>query len=269
MWKRSWWVCLALLSCSLPARLPAQQPLFAEDFESGMIDPKIWDGRTLGPADISIEEGEAAHGKYALRIHYPQTAAPGYAFIVAMFLPDLLREHLFGRAYVKIDAALPEAHTALIFAGSSGWPSSRFEEIGAAQGALRLSYRDIDRGEDVRSGGALPVGKWFLLEWELNDDPTTLKVWVDGKEAPVTEGGQKTDVASFKRPVLGDINRELVGGYLEFGVGVRVWGDAGASGNPAFDVYYDDIALGSTRMGGVKYVPVKKTARLISPPVGR
>ena len=41
----------------------------------------------------------------------------------------------------------------------------------------------------------------------------------------------------------------LVGaGYQEFGFGARVWG----APPKGFDVYYDDIAIDTRRVGGVK-----------------
>jgi hypothetical protein len=44
------------------------------------------------------------------------------------------------------------------------------------------------------------MGKWFLLEWEFNDNPTTLTIWADGQKSMVTEGGQKVDVSTFRWP---------------------------------------------------------------------
>ena len=41
---------------------------------------------------------------------------------------------------------------------------------------------------------------------------------------------------------------DLTGGYQEFGIGMRAWQNP----TPAMDVYYDDIAIGPTRIGAVK-----------------
>jgi len=195
-----------------------------------------------------------AHGKYALQVHYPDMATQSYAFLFAPHLPEALKGHLFGRAYVKIAPGLPQPHTVMLLSGEPGWPISKFEEIGVYQGKTQPSYqenkspRGQGRGEDVRHGEALPMGKWFLLEWEFNDDPSTLTIWVDGEKSPVTENGQPADFSTFKWPKGTDNSKNLVGGFEEFGVGARVWGAA----PQGFDIYYDDIAIDSKRIGAAK-----------------
>ena len=243
-------------SCVLPfaSRAMAQSgPLLTEDFESGQITSK-WEQRVTGVATLKVQQEQTAHGKFALQVHYPDMATQSYAFLIAAGLPAALKGHLFGRAYVKISPSTPAPHTVLVLAGGPGWPISKFEEIGVQRGTTQPSYqenkspRGQGRGEDVRHGEPLPMDKWFLLEWEFNDDPSTLTLWVDGEKSPVTEGGQKVDLSSFKWPKEASETRNLVGGFEEFGVGVRVWGAVPAG----FDVYYDDIAIDTKRIGPVK-----------------
>jgi hypothetical protein len=237
------------------AGLSAQtKPVFTENFESGQLDPKVWDQRVDGVATLKVQQDQAAHGKYALQIHYPEMAARSYAFIVAPHLPDSVKTHFFGRAYVKIDPATPPPHTVLLFAGGAGWPMSKFEEIGVQRNTFQPSYqenksgRGQGRGEDVKHAGPVPLGKWFLLEWEFNDNPSTLTIWADGELSQVVQGDQKTDSSLFKWPKGSDTDKDLVGGFEEFGFGTRVWGAVMG----AFDVYYDDIAIGTQRIGPVK-----------------
>jgi hypothetical protein len=248
-----------LLACclTLPAGgLFAQStPLFSEHFESGQLDSKVWEKRVTGVATIQVQQDQVAHGKYALQVHYPEMATQTYAFLIVPHLPGSLKGHLFGRAYVKIAPELPQAHTVLVFSGGAGWPISKFEEIGASHGTLQPSYqenkspRGQGRGEDVRHGiEAYPVGKWFLLEWEFNDDPSTLTIWVDGANSPVTENGQKADRSTFMWPKDSDNGKNLVSGFEEFGLGARVWGAVPHE----FDVYYDDFAVDAKRIGPVK-----------------
>jgi len=230
------------------------KPVFTENFESGQLDTKVWEQRVDGAATLKIQQDQAAHGKYALQVHYPEMAARSYAFIVATHVPDSVKTHFFGRAYVKIDPATPPSHTVLLFAGEPGWPISKFDEIGIYHDAFQPSYqenksaRGQGRGEDVRHAGPVPVGKWFLLEWEFNDDPSTITIWADGQLSQVVQGDQKTDLSSFKWPKGSENNKNLVGGFVEFGFGARVWGNVPA----AFDVYYDDIAIDTKRIGPAK-----------------
>ena len=37
---------------------------------------------------MAVEPVEGAHGKYALHIHYPESARGSYAIVVATHLPD-------------------------------------------------------------------------------------------------------------------------------------------------------------------------------------
>ena len=204
---------LILAAALTNVSLHAQQPLFTEDFESGTIDRTIWDIRTEGVATLFIQQEQAAHGKYALQVHYPQAAEPSFAFIVSAHLPDSVHTHLFGRAYVKIAASIPSGHTVLTLAGAVALPASKFQEIAMQDGVILHAETP-------------PFDKWFLLEWEFNDNPATLTIWIDGRLMQTMQG-------------------EHIGGFEEAGFGARVWGAV----PQAFDVFYDDIAIGTTRIG--------------------
>jgi hypothetical protein len=243
-----------LFLCFAWSAFGQSKSLFVEDFESGKVDPAVWEKRLTGTATVEVQQQQAAHGKYALQVHYPDMANQTYGFLIASHLPEPLKGHLFGRAYVRIEPGLSQQHTVLIHAGGAGWPISKFEEIGVYKGTLQPSYqenksaRGQGRGETVRHGEALPTGKWFLLEWEFNDDPSTLTIWIDGQVSPVTEGDQKVNLSSFEWPAKSGTTKGLVGGFEEFGLGARVWGAA----QGGFDIYYDDVALDSKRIGPVK-----------------
>jgi hypothetical protein len=235
------------------AGLSAQtKPLFTENFESGKIDPAVWDTRVAGTSTIAVEPAEGAHGKYALHVHYPEMASGSYAFVVATHLPATVEKHFFGRAYMKITSSVTPGHNPLIFAGEPGWQLSKFEEIGLYRLHWMPSFqenksaRDQGRGEvTFRSDVAPPLDQWFLLEWEMSDDPAFETLWVNGEVVPNTMNGEKVDTVKYTWPKGSDKTSNIVGGFKEFGFGARVWG----SPMTAFDVYYDDIAIGTSRIG--------------------
>jgi hypothetical protein len=253
----------ALLT-AIAGSLLAQKPVLTEDFESGKINTAVWDVRQKGGETIAVEPVEGAHGKYALHVHYPESERGDYAFIVATHLPDSVRSHYFGRAYMKISpTAPPKSHAPLIFTGEPGWPISKFEEIGLSNGDWMPSYQENKsaagqgRGEDThRSSVEPPADKWFLLEWEFNDNPTTITMWVDGQLVPNKVGGQDVTVVPFVWPKpnpnaatpVDSKTSNLVGGYQEWGFGNRVWQVPA----PSTDFYYDDIAISTSRIGPVK-----------------
>ena len=251
----------AMLAAGLYAQ---QKPVLTEDFESGKINPDVWDTRQHGGETIAVEPVDGAHGKYALHVHFPQDERGDYAFIVATHLPDSVRTHYFGRAYMKISpSAPPKSHAPLIFTGEPGWPISKFEEIGLSNGHWMPSYQENKspagqgRGEDTHASMVEPpADKWFLLEWEFNDNPSTITIWVDGQVVPNKVGGQPVDVVQFVWPKpnpnaatpVDSKTANLVGGFQEWGFGNRVWQVPA----PAMDIYYDDIAISTERIGPVK-----------------
>jgi hypothetical protein len=245
-------VVLASSAASLPAQ---NKPVFEENFESGKLDLAMWEPRVTGTATAQVEAADGAHGKYALHIHYPEMAARSYAFVVATHLPDSVRTHFFGRAYMKITPGLGTTHDPLIFAGEPGWPISKFDEIGTSRSDWMPSYQENKsaagqgRGEvTYRSDTPPPFDKWFLLEWEFNDDPATISIWIDGQKLANTMNGEKVDMVKFAWPKGSATTTGLVGGFKEFGFGARVWG----APQQGFDVYYDDIAIGTERIGPAK-----------------
>jgi len=247
---------LAALTAASATGLFAQgKPVFTENFESGKIDPSVWDQRVAGTATLAVEPVEGAHGKNALHVHYPDMAAASYAFIVATHLPDSVRTHFFGRAYMKITPTLGMTHDPLIFAGEPGWQLSKFDEIGASRGKIMPSFqenksaRGQGRGETTyRSDFDWPLDQWFLIEYEFNDAPSSITVWINGEVVPNMMNGEKVDTVKFDWPKgSGNVNN-VVGGFQEFGFGARVWG----APPKGFDVYYDDIAIGTSRIGPAK-----------------
>jgi hypothetical protein len=144
----------------------------------------------------------------------------------------------------------PTRHTVLTYSGSAAWPSSNWLEVGMYQGAFQLSYQQQDRtapvrGESVAFGKPMPTGKWFCMEWEVNDTPDTLTVWVDGELA-------NSETFTFK--TFG--NTDLIKGFANFGLGVRVFGPV----PEAFDIYYDNIAFDVKRIGPLKTPPAPMPA---------
>jgi hypothetical protein len=241
--------------------LMGQAPAFTETFESGKIDPAVWDQRVTGTSTVAVEAVDGAHGKFALHVHYPAISRNSYAFLVSPHVPASLSGHIFGRVYMKVVGDIGPTHNALMFAGGLTWPASKFYEIGtrgipnpmvpswmpsfqenkspAGQGRGEITYH---------SDGPVPIGKWFLLEWEMNDNPAAITIWVDGEKVVTTFNNEKIDTVKFEWPKGSGTVSGLIGGFQEVGFGARVWGSNAAE----FDVYYDDIAIGATRIGPAK-----------------
>ena len=218
---------------------PQPKPLFTEDFESGALDPNIWTQQVTGNNILTIQQDKVAHGKYALLARCPVAARATLALLFAKNLPAALHDHLFVRAYVYITPVIPDRHIIFFTAGTPGFPKSKYQEVASAHGLFQITFIDqADANEDWHSGGQVPLGRWFLLEWEFNDHPDRATVWVDGEQvldSPFT----------YHTP---EPSTDLVGGFTDISLGFRLRGDA----PEPFDIYYDDIALDTHRIGPVK-----------------
>ena len=247
---------LGLLATSAPALLAQGKPLFTEDFESGSLNAKVWQTKTGGMAEVTVQQEQVAHGKSALKVHYPVGGSRPYGFAVAGNLPDGLKQHNFGRVYMYISPGMPAGHGVLVTGGSAGFPMSNYLEVGVSGGKnIFLSYQrhapGLQSQETMARGGPYPVGKWFLLEWEFNDNPDKTTVWIDGElakeKAFVLSNNPKEDPLKEVDPKDGT-SAGLVGNFVEFALGFRSFGSAKAD----FDIYYDDLAIGTERIGPVK-----------------
>jgi len=266
--------CAGLLLAVSAVPLCAQAPVFTEDFESGSLNQAVWKTTELGNATATVQKTQVAHGKSALQIHYPK-GEKSFAFIVASHLPDSVRNHCFGRAYLYITPTMPAGHDVLLNAGTAGYPISNFLEIGASGGKnVMVSYQqnaaDIPRNETIARGMLYPVGRWFCLEWEFQDHPDRVMTWIDGEPAgelkdfvvkPRAPRAPRADpnapAAAAAAPAPAPVappqpdvpGTDLVKGFVDFSFGFHSWG-AGAKED--FDIYYDDIVIDTKRVGLVK-----------------
>ena len=118
---------------AVAAPAPKGPPLalpFNEDFETGSLKTDIWTPHEAGGATVKLVEGKGGYGKYVLQAHLPANAQRAFALIDTLRLPDTLRGHAFGRAYVFITPNGPTRHTVLTYSGSAAWPAANWLEVG-------------------------------------------------------------------------------------------------------------------------------------------
>ncbi len=230
-------------------------PLFSDDFEGDTLNTKMWLVKQNGNATATITQDNVAHGKNALKITYPAGARGAYAMLTTS-LPESLREHFYGRAYVFLHA-VPAQHSVLMLAGSPGYPKANWLEIGTDRGMFQPSVQAQDptptlaRGETVGyQAGTLPAERWFCLEWELLDKPDRVVLWVDGQ------------LYVNHALVYNDVSTGLIGGFFEYTLGFRTFAPAGARET---DVYFDDVAFGDKPIGQLSPVAAPTTAPTAAP----
>jgi hypothetical protein len=240
---------------------PACPGLVCEDFEGGSIDPAKWDTVTSG-GTLEVQTREVAHGKYALHLRGLGSGSDDWAILVAKGVPAALQAPVtFGRASMYFSAEVSASlHIQFPFAGHDGtgsaagpapFPKLRYLEVGSYHGQWQLAIDILDVSPLIEdssySGSNIPTGKWVCVEWEIDDQPERVTLWVDGAKAGVFDNTHinyssdgTTSGGTFYQGKTGGI----VGAFDTFGVGFHDWHPA-----KAFDVYYDDVVLDAQRIG--------------------
>lgn len=219
--------------------------LFCEDFEAVALGDAAanarWEPSGVN-ATLTVEEGRA-RGQRALHVramgngrgllHVKNFAAPSNSF--------------FGRMHV-FAAALPSApnyaHYTLFEA--AGAQPGLIRPIGGQyiQGMGNLLGPGSDGGPtgdwtNWKPSAPFAAGKWVCFEWELRAADNEIKVWIDGVAKPDLTVSTKVHGGTQADFVFPTIDRVWFGWWLYQG---------GPTPNQ-FDLWFDDLALASTRLG--------------------
>jgi hypothetical protein len=233
--------------------------LLCEDFEQGQgqLDPSKWDLKMGAGGTEMIQQQIVAHGKYALHVH--GTGAKGdFAMILTKSAPTALQGSgpIFGRAYL-FTTPNNSPHVELGFVGTTGYPNLNYMEFAEfGGGSWQLGFDLFTPAPSVAKGFVeeasyshptvkMPVMTWSCIQWEFNDQPDMMVLWVDGKQIDQFDV-QHIDYTSVPRTtgsVLNGMSSGIIGGFAVFGFGFHSWG-----GSNAFDVYYDDLVLDTKKV---------------------
>jgi hypothetical protein len=235
--------------------------LICEDFESGSIDPAKWETSSSG-GTLAVQTQQVAHGKYALHLQGLGSGSDDWATLFAKNAPAALKSPTtFGRASMYFSSGISASlHIQFSFAGSNGTGSGtgpapltklRYLEVGSYNGQWQLAMDIHDVTPNIEDsaypGGTIPTNKWVCVEWELEDQPERITLWVGGNQAGVFDNmhinyssdGTKSGGTFYQGKTSG-----IIGVFDTFGIGFHDWHPA-----KAFDVYYDDVVLDTKRIG--------------------
>ena len=242
---------------------PACGGLVCEDFESGSIDPGKWDTVSKG-GTVAVEQQQVAHGKYAMQVHGVTGSSDDWALLVAKNVPPALPGvSTFGRAYVYVaQAATGSIHVQMAFAGNNGsgtgqggpapFPKLRYMEVASYSGGWQLGFDLLDVSPTVEEVSypkpRVPTNKWACLEWQFEDHPDRVTIWVDGTQAGTFDNTNVAYASPGPVPKSGGAlyngsSTDLIGGFDTFGFGFHDWHPVSA-----FDIYYDDLVLDVKRV---------------------
>ena len=235
--------------------------LVCDDFETGSIDPAKWDTSSKG-GTLTVQTQQVAHGKYALHLQGLGSGSDDWATLFAKNAPAALKSATtFGRASMYFSAEVAASlHIQFSFAGSNGTGSGtgpapltklRYLEVGSYNGQWQLAMDIHDVAPNIEdsayAGANIPTNKWVCVEWELEDQPERITLWVGGNQAGVFDNmhisyssdGTKSGGTFYQGKTSG-----IIGVFDTFGIGFHDWHPA-----KAFDVYYDDVVLDAKRIG--------------------
>jgi hypothetical protein len=219
--------------------------LFCETFES-LMDGTAQRTATWEPVTSNgtlTLDGMHARGARALHV---RTMGNGRAYIqTTSFAPP--NNSFFGRTYLWVDAfptAPNYAHYTLVEAAGTGAGLIRIVggQFISGQGAMWGVGSDGGPTGDWtnwKPSAPSEAGKWLCMEWEVASAQNTVRIWIDGVAKPdltvstTMHGGTQVDF------VFPTFNKIWFGWWLY---------QTGPTPNQ-FDVWFDDIALATTRIG--------------------
>ena len=235
--------------------------LICEDFETGSIDPGKWDTSSSG-GTLAVQTQQVAHGKYALHVQGLGSGSDDWATLFAKNVPAALKTaSTFGRASMYFSAGVSASlHIQFPFAGSNGTGSGsgpapltklRYLEVGSYNGQWQLAMDIHDVSPNIEdsayAGAKIPTDKWVCIEWQFEDQPERITLWVGGTQAGVFDN-MHISYSSDGTKSGGTFYQGKTGGLISvfdtFGIGFHDWHPT-----KAFDVYYDDVVLDTKRIG--------------------
>lgn len=215
--------------------------LLCEDFESyplgGVPDPAVWSVDKGATATVAVDDKQFRHGKHALHLHTLPDANKALLHETKTFPLPGGTNSFYGRANFMIEAGLklPNDHTNFLEAsGKVGGQSGNYR-YGSSNAKFLANYNPGDPAEGSKT--AVPVGVWSCVEWAFLGDTNEMHLWIDGKEL--------TDVAVSPAGVNGMV--WTAPKFDSFYFGWITYATDTASDH--YDVWYDDIAIDTARIG--------------------
>lgn len=211
--------------------------LLCEDFESLPDGPypagRAW--RAFAPSRMVVDSTRSARGKKALHITTP--TSPSEQYLSETQTLAATGNAFYGRVFMYVGSAPTSfVHWNLVEAmGSDNKRAVRYGGIlsGGARWMFNLETHGIGE-RAIDNGGRVPLRQWLCVEWFYDAGRNDARLWVDGVEN-VKEHYQGTFGSQF--------------GFLPPWRSVRVGWALYQTINAPFDVWIDELAIDSKRIG--------------------
>ncbi|KAL5420498.1 hypothetical protein PMIN04_006435 [Paraphaeosphaeria minitans] len=222
------------------AALPGSLAQVTEGFENGW-DQTAWPTYALDCSQggsVALDTTTAHSGKNSIKV----TGAGGYCghiFVGTTKVPT--SGDVYVRTWLKASKALTDAHVSFITMPDSAQGAKKHLRIGG-QSKILMYNRESDDAtlpdlspNGIAASKALPTGSWQCFEYHLGADGS-IETWLNGEAIAGLTTKNNSNAGQWTRS---SIKPKITGVY--FG-----WESYGGDTN-TFN--YDDIAIGSTRIG--------------------
>lgn len=224
--NRAYWVVEKIKGGSLP--------------QSGTV------ANTDGAAVVEVSSARAARGKKSLHIRVPNDGTHHDNVVNRSAFPAP-NNSFWGRAFIyyvsDAQSAVPNIHVNYASASGTVRGSTTFYNwtrlasfYNPQSPTVGINYGRGDTA--VYSGAHVPTNRWACLEWQFDGTANNrVALYLDGAYLTATTKA----IASQDNP------QNVAPAYDAFRLGYEIYGRSGNS--PSFEVYFDEVALASSRIG--------------------
>ncbi len=222
---------------------PCQAPgmLICDDFEAADAQSwpsgSAWEIQQVGQGTVEVDSSVAAHsGTRSIHVHGGDDDYQTMFVHEGAPLPSP-EQRLYLRAYLRLAEPMQSGHNTYFKAGyyPDGSGTDPYEtRVGVHEQMLDINQQEGDRGylsneafwQDMVIGPGLVAGEWRCVEVLLDHANTEIDVWLESQEIPDLHHldwlQDDYDTVSF--------------GFEKYA-------------GPATDVWYDDVAISTERIG--------------------
>ena len=220
------------------ARNPKPQTALLRRFRIRQTRSRVWTQQITGDNIITVQQDKVAHGKYALLVRCPTPAQRTRALLFAKDLPSRCAIISSAGPTSTSRRECPFATPSFSPPEPPAFPPSKYQEVATSNGNLAGHlHRPGRRATKIGTPPArFPLGPLVPA-----------RVGVQRPARPSNCLGRRREghrhAVHLQAPTT-----DLVGGFTDITLGFRLRGAAPVP----FDIYYDDIALDTHRIGPVK-----------------
>jgi len=208
--------------------------LFCDDFEArtGLTGP--WTAQINGSGTVALDTTTGHSGTRSVHVHAGDNDFDTFLALHDATVLPAPNGRFYLRAYVRLGRAMSAGHNAYLIGEAVSGAGANTLRLGEMNEMLMYTIAGDTHGalsnqnyySDHKPGVSFPASTWVCLELSIDHAKPEIDVWVGGVEVP--------DLHHTDWPI--DNYDTLRFGFEKYA-------------GPGLDVWYDDIAVGTARIG--------------------